>query len=178
MNRRLNLPLRISPPPLIWGYKSDQLFSNVASNLPMSVAEAVFEQDSISVAPRADRACVGRRCRVVGGNAIHFIWQRGMLPSLSGTVVPFELQATDVGGQMHIRWNPRADDVARAEHAVFEVADGKKQYRFPVSRAVLASGTMEYTRKSDDVAATLVLYKDGRETERRTVRSVSAPGTP
>lgn len=143
----------------------------------MSVLEAVFEQDSISVAPRADRvAWVGAVVLLVA--TLFILFGKGMFPSLSGTVVPFELQATDVGGQMHIRWNPRADDVARAEHAVFEVADGKKQYRFPVSRAVLASGTMEYTRKSDDVAATLVLYKDGRETERRTVRSVSALGTP
>ena len=103
---------------------------------------------------------------------------RGYLAPDSGAVVPFELLATDVGGQMRIHWNGLADDVSQAEHAVLEVGDGNKQDRFSVSRSVLASGTIEYTRKSDDVAATLVLFKDGRETERRTVRSVSAPSAP
>jgi hypothetical protein len=141
----------------------------------MSVPEAMYEQHSITVVPRADRVpWAGAIVLLVATIAIFF--GKGMVPALSGIVVPFELQATDVGGQMHIRWNARADDVGRAEHAVFEVADGKQQYRFPVSRAVLSLGAIEYTRKSDDVAATLVLYKDGRETERRTVRSVSAPG--
>ena len=141
----------------------------------MSVLQVVDKQDSISVVPRADRVpWVGAIVLVVA--TLSILFGKGMVSPLSGTLVPFEIQATDVGGQMHIRWNARADDVARAEHAVFEVADGKKEYRFPVSRGVLSSGAMEYIRRSDDVAATLVLYKDGRETERRTVRSVSAPG--
>lgn len=136
---------------------------------------AVYEQDLISVVPRTDRVpWVGAIVLLVA--TLSILFGRGLVPPLSGTVVPFEIQATDVGGQMHIRWNARADDIALAEHAVFEVADGKKEYRFPVSRAVLALGAMEYTRNSDDIAATLVLYRDGRETERRTVRSVSAPG--
>ena len=109
---------------------------------------------------------------------LSMMFGRGFIAPGSGTVVPFELLATDVGGQMHIHWNGMADDVSQAEHAVFEVGDGNKQDRFSVSRSVLASGTIEYTRKSDDVAATLVLFKDGRETERRTVRSVSASSAP
>ena len=136
---------------------------------------AVYGQDSISVVPRADRVpWAGAIVLLVA--TLSILFGKGMVPPLPNTLVPFEIQATDVGGQMHIRWNARADDIARAEHAVFEVADGKKEYRFPVSRGVLSSGAMEYIRRSDDVAATLVLYKDGRETERRTVRSVSAPG--
>ena len=138
---------------------------------------AVYGQDSISVAPRADRVpWVGAIVLLVA--TLSILFGKGLVPPLSGPVVPFEIQATDVGGQMHIRWNARADDVARAENAALEVADGKKEYRFPVSRGVLSSGAIEYIRKADDVAATLVLYKDGRETGRRTVRSVSVPGTP
>ncbi len=141
----------------------------------MSVLQVVDKQDSISVVPRADRVpWVGAIVLLVA--TLSILFGKGMVPPLSGTLVPFEIQATDVGGQMHIRWNGRADDVALAEHGVLEVADGKKEYHFPVSRGVLSSGAMEYIRRSDDVAATLVLYKDGRETERRTVRSVSAPG--
>jgi hypothetical protein len=94
---------------------------------------------------------------------------------LFGPTVPFELQASDVGGQLHIRWNGQADDIVRAESAILEVTDGKQQYQYPVSTGVLASGTLDYTRKTDDVAATLVLFKNGHETERRIVRSISAP---
>ena len=135
---------------------------------------AVHGQDFISIVPRANRVpWVGAIVLLVA--TLSILFGKGIIPPLSGVLVPFEIQATDVGGQMHIRWNGRADDVARAENAIFEVADGKKEYRFPVSRGVLSSGALEYVRRSDDVAATLILYKDGRETERRTVRSVSAP---
>ena len=101
---------------------------------------------------------------------------KGLITPRPGLAVPFELLATDVGGQMHIRWNGQADGVAQAEGAVFEVGAENWKDRFPVSRGMLASGAIDYTRKADDVAVTLVLYKDGRETERRIVRSVSAPG--
>ena len=135
---------------------------------------AVNKQDSIFVVPRADRVpWVGAIVLLMA--TLSILFGKGMVSPVSGTLIPFEIHATDVGGQMHIRWNGRADDVARAENAIFEVADGKEQYRFPVSRGALSSGALEYVRGSDDVAATLVLYKDGRETERRTVRSVSAP---
>ena len=135
---------------------------------------AVYGKDFIPVVPRADRVpWAGAIVLLVA--TLSILFGKGMVSPLSGILVPFEIQATDVGGQMHIRWNARADDVARAEHAVFEVAEGKNEYRFPVSRGVLSSGALEYVRRSDDVAATLVLYKAGRETERRTVRSVSAP---
>jgi hypothetical protein len=98
-----------------------------------------------------------------------------LVPTLFGTAVPFELSATDVKGQMHIRWNGQADDVTKAENAILEVTDGKQQYIYPVSHEVLESGTLDYTRRTDDVVATLVLHKNGHETERRIVRSISAP---
>ena len=143
----------------------------------MSVLEAVYEQDSISVVPRANRVpWIGAIVLFVATVSIFYV--RGMGLAVSGAGVPFELQATDAGGQMLIHWDGRADNVAHADYAVFEVADGANQYHFPISRGVLATGAIEYIRKSDDVAATLVLFKRGLETERRTVRSVSAPGTP
>ena len=143
----------------------------------MSVLEAVYEQHSTSEKPRADRVpWVGAIVLFVATVSIFYV--RGMGPAVSGAGVPFELQATDAGGQMRIHWDGRADNVAHADYAVFEVTDGEKQYHFPVSRGVLATGTIDYIRKSDDIAATLVLFKRGLETERRTVRSVSAPGTP
>ncbi len=134
----------------------------------------MFERDSNSAIPRVDRApWAGAIVLFVA--TLSIVFGKGIGPPLSRDVLFFELQATDVGGQMQIRWNGRADNVARAEHAFFEVADGKQRTRFPVSRGVLDSGAIEYTRKSNDVAATLILYKDGREIERRTVQSVSAP---
>ena len=142
----------------------------------MSKPIAVEKHDSISGVTHADRVpWAGAVILLLA--TLSIVFGNGMIIPNSAAAVPFELLATDNGGQMHIRWNARADDVAQAQQAVFEVGDGEKQDRFSVSRSVLASGAIEYTRRSDDVAATLVLYKDGRETERRTVRSVSAPGT-
>jgi hypothetical protein len=101
---------------------------------------------------------------------------KSAVPALFGTAaIPFELQATDVGGQMRIRWNGQADDVAHAESATLEIADGNQQYLYPVSRDVLATGALDYSRRTDDLVASLVLHRNGRESERRIVRSVSAP---
>ncbi len=142
----------------------------------MSTLHAMFEQIPNSGISRSDRAPWAGAVVLLAAT-LSMVFGRGIVAPASGIVVPFELMATDVEGQMHIHWNGKADGVAQAERGEFEVGDGNKQARFPVSRGVLASGAIEYTRRTDDVAATLVLYKDGRETERRTVRSVSASGT-
>lgn len=90
------------------------------------------------------------------------------------TSVPFEVQASDVAGNMRIRWNAHAGDITHAEAAMLDVVDGDQTYRYPVSSAVLANGALDYIRKSDDVMASLVLYKNGQETGRRIVRSIGA----
>lgn len=89
--------------------------------------------------------------------------------------IPFELRANETAGQMEIHWDVKSDEVTRAQSAVFEVKDGDSLYRFPLSPRVLAAGSVEYVRKSDDVAATLILLKDDQELARRTVRSVGGP---
>ena len=104
---------------------------------------------------------------------LYVLFGSALVPAASNVSASFELQATDIHGQMHIHWNSRAFDVTQAESAVFEVKDGEALYQFPVSARVLATGAIEYLRTSDDVAATLILFKDGKELGRRTVRSVS-----
>jgi hypothetical protein len=156
----------------------------------MSVLDTVQDHHSaigISTAPTLSPAPVtyGRRrsdkipwagVLVLLGATIFVFFGKSALPALFGTAaIPFELQATDIGGQMRIRWNAQADDVARAESATLEIADGKQQYLYPVSRDVLASGALDYTRRTDDLVASLVLHRNGRESERRIVRSISAP---
>jgi hypothetical protein len=87
--------------------------------------------------------------------------------------VPFDVRASDVNGTLRIRWNAHADDVSHAQVAVLEVLDGEERYQYPVSSAVLATGALDYIRKSDDVTAVLILYKNGQEIGRRIVRSIS-----
>jgi hypothetical protein len=158
--------------------------------LPMSVLDIVHYHRSaigVSSAPTLSSEPVryGRRrsdkipwagVLVLLAATLFVFFGKSAVPALFGTAaIPFELQATDVGGQMRIRWNGQADDVAHAESATLEIADGKQQYLYPVSRDVLASGALDYTRRTDDVVASLVLHRNGRESERRIVRSISAP---
>ena len=153
--------------------------------MPMSVLDQVRERESIIGILRPPPVVrYGRRRsdKVPWAGVVILLvaillmfFGRALVPVLFGPSVPFELQASDASGQMHIRWNAQADGVVRADRAVLEVKDGKQDLQYPVSRTMLANGGLDYTRKTDDVVASLVLYKDGREIERRIVRSISAP---
>ncbi len=156
----------------------------------MSVMEIVTDRESITgtssriLDPPLPSVPYGRRRSDKipwAGVTILFIatllllFGKSAIPALSGTVIPFELQSTDVGGQMRIRWNRNSDEVVQADSASLEVVDGTSQNRFPLSRATLLSGALDYSRQSGDAIATLILYKNGQESTRRIVRSIGAP---
>jgi hypothetical protein len=158
------------------------------SNLPMSVLGAVHDDKSIIgiSRPTPEPVSYGKRrsdkipwagAAVLLAAILLVFFGKSAMPALFGTPVPFELQATDVNGQMKIRWNGQADAVTNAETASLEIKDGGQEYQYPVSRDVLAAGALDYTRRTGDVVASLVLQKGGRETERRLIRSISPPSS-
>jgi hypothetical protein len=114
---------------------------------------------------------VGASCLLVA--AVLVLLGTNWVPLGLKTAVPFDVRASDVNGTLRIRWNAHADEVAHAQVAVLEVLDGEERYQYPVSSAVLATGALDYIRKSEDVTAVLILYKNGQEIGRRIVRSIS-----
>jgi hypothetical protein len=113
----------------------------------------------------------GAVCLLVAAALV--VFGTNWIPHGLKTPVPFDVRASDVNGTLRIRWNARADEVAHAQAAVLEVLDGEERYQYPVSSSVLATGALDYIRKSEDVTAVLILYKNGQETGRRIVRSIS-----
>src|SRR6476659_3657623 len=91
---------------------------------------------------------VGAFCLMVGAALVFF--GTNWIPLGLKAVIPFEVRASDVNGTLRIRWNARADEVAHAQAAVLEVLDGEERYQYPVSSAVLATGALDYIRKSED----------------------------
>src|SRR4051794_25459078 len=153
--------------------------------MPMRLAEQVQDQESIiGIFRPPPPVRFGRRRSdkvpwagvvILLIATVGLFFAKSVVPAIIGPKIPFELQASDVAGKMHIQWNGAADMVAKADSATLVIRDGKKDYSYPVTRDVLANGSLDYSRRTDEVEATLVLTKDGREIERRIVRSISAP---
>lgn len=75
------------------------------------------------------------------------------------------LSASDVDGQMSIRWDPRAPAIRRASGGAILISDGTATFVAPLGPGELRSGEFHHTRTSERVRVRLLVTWDGRRTE-------------
>ena len=84
---------------------------------------------------------------------------------------PLVLRASDEDSRLRLRWDPALRSIREAESAKIEVLDGGAKFEYPLVRDSLLTGSFDYARRSEDVVATLRLYRQGSESKFAVVRS-------
>ncbi len=76
-----------------------------------------------------------------------------------GAVVPVNLRALDVNGQLVISWD-RVRPVLQARKGALDVMDGTRKVHFELDPERLRSGSFTYTRRSERVDLRMTIFRD------------------
>ena len=92
-------------------------------------------------------------------------------------VVP--VTAADAGNRIRLDWNPRHTAVTRSDRAVLRVRDGSSRVEYPVDRATLQHGGLDYVHKSGDVSLNMIFFEGDKQHGEASIRVIApAPANP
>jgi hypothetical protein len=91
---------------------------------------------------------------------------------------PFQFQSHQLGRNVQFSWDPKSDEMRRAEHGHLTVLDGSLQWQFWLSKPELASGTYLYTPTGKQISARMDLYSFIERHELASIATAAAPAVP
>jgi hypothetical protein len=89
-----------------------------------------------------------------------------------------QVAAAESEGRVRVDWNPNHPVVQRADRALLRVRDGQAMYEYPVDKAVLQRGGLDYLRKSGDVSLSLLFFRGAEAQGHAAVRALAGPPVP